>query len=257
MTGTALIPPQTFFNGNQIRATEHDGQVWISINDLSLAWGLDRSTLGKHIERDPDLYAFTHILVDNLSTVPLRCVNEEGLYLLLGSVSNTQRLKPEIKEVIRNFRKWVVPQVLKQFRKGEIAQVQENPRIEDELVRAKYLAEQTGGNLRAFQKIALEKCGFKDYAPALNVVAIVKGESGWYIPTQLVNLCNDPDLTPERLNWYLKNKGFQYREGRIWRLTPEGWKHGKEYPFNTPHEHSEPRIAWRKSVLVASGLVKE
>ena len=253
MTGTALIPlPQ--FGGKEIRATEHDGQVWISIHDLSLAWGLDRSTLGKHIERDPEMYAFTHILVDNLSPTPLRCVNEEGLYLLLGAIS-TAKLKPEIKQLIREFRKWVVPKILQQFRKGEIQQTQ-TPTIEEELVRAKYLAEQTGGNLQAFQKIALEKCGFKDYAPALNSTAIQHGEKGWHTPTSLMKFCNDPDLTAERLNWYLKNKGFQYKDGFLWRLTPEGWKHGEEYQFNAPGGHSEPRIAWKKSILVASGLIK-
>jgi prophage antirepressor-like protein len=256
VTGTDLIPLPTF-EGREIRATEHDGQVWISINDLSLAWGLARSTLGKHIERDPDLYAFTHLLVDNLSTVPLRCVNEEGLYLLLGSISNTQRLKPEVKELIRNFRKWVVPQVLKQFRKGEI--VQQDQQLDEvvafDLIEAKQIAKLTDTDPKILQAAILRKHGYPEIADAIRP-AITRGETGWYNPTSLMKFCNDPDLTSERLNWYLKNKGFQVKDGFLWRLTPEGQKHGEEYQFNAPGGHSEPRIAWRKSILVASGLVK-
>ena len=134
--------------------------------------------------------------------------------------------------------------------------------IRAEIVRARHLAELTGGNLAAFQKIALEKCGVGDYAPALQVPALVHGETGWFNATQLVAMCNDPLLNPERLNWYLANnpkdperRPFQYRdENHLWRLTLLGKEHGKEYWYTAPSQHQEIRIAWRENVLYASGL---
>jgi prophage antirepressor-like protein len=262
MTGTSLIPLPTF-EGREIRGTEKDGQVWISIHDLSLALGLDRSTLAKHIERDSDLYAFTHISVDNLSTVPLRCVNEEGLYLLLGAIS-TSRLKPEIRTAIREFRKWTVPKLLKQFRKGEIVQTTD---IKAELEQARHYAGLTQGDPRHFQAAVFKKHNMPEYAEALlqSTPVPVQGDTGgWFNPSQLVQFCNDPMLTAERLNHYLANnpkdpdrRPFQFKEGYIWRLTPLGMEHGKEYVYTAPSQHQEIRIAWRKSVLAAVGLVKE
>ena len=256
--GTDLIPLPTF-EGKTIRAIEHFDQIWFPVSDLAAAWGIDRSTPDKIVERNIDVFlGFTALVKDTkdvTSNQVFRAVNERGLYLMMGKISASRLKNPNAKRAIIRFQRWV-PELIEKFRKGEIQQIQ-TPKIEDELVRAKYLAELSGGNLQAFQKIALEKCGFKDYAPALNNPAIIHGESGWYNPTRLISLCNDPDLTPERLNWYLKNKGFQVKDGFLWRLTPEGWKHGEEYPFNAPGGHSEPRIAWRKSILTASGLVKE
>jgi hypothetical protein len=75
-------------------------------------------------------------------------------------------------------------------------------------------------------------------------------------------MLHDPMINAERLNHYLNNnpkdperRPFQYRdENRLWRLTPLGMEHGREYPFHGQGGHVEPRIEWRESILVASGL---
>jgi hypothetical protein len=136
--------------------------------------------------------------------------------------------------------------------------------LNSEITKAKMLARATGGDVREFQAIALAKCGYSDYIPALKTAAVIKGESGWFNPTQLVPLCNDPYLNAERLNYYLANnpkdperRPYQYRdENRIWRLTPLGMEHGREYIFRGIGGHTEPRIEWRESILYASGLLK-
>jgi hypothetical protein len=136
--------------------------------------------------------------------------------------------------------------------------------LNSEITKAKMLAQATGGDVREFQAIALAKCGYSDYIPALKTASVNRGESGWFNPTQLVTLCNDPLLNAERLNYYLANnprdperRPYQYRdENRIWRLTPLGMEHGREYIFRGIGGHTEPRIEWRESILYASGLLK-
>jgi hypothetical protein len=134
--------------------------------------------------------------------------------------------------------------------------------IRTELQEARELAMICGKSPESFQAVILRKHGKSELAAELKASGeIVRGETGWYTVTGLVELCNDPTLTAERLNHYLANyrengewKPFQYKEGKIWRLAPRGLPHGKEYPFNLGNGHSEPRISWRESILVAAGL---
>jgi len=254
----------TLFEGKQIRTLERAGEPWFPIVDLAAAWGLDRTTPHKILMRNSEAFrGFVSSVTDCDKMSPSDetgfCVNERGLYLLIGKISTGKLKNREAADAILRFQRWV-PSLIQQYRKNEISQVAPaGPVIDRELQTARQLAEQTGGNLVAFQKIALGKCGLGDYAPALDslVPAVVHGEPGWFNPTQLVARCNDPLLTAERLNWYLKNHEFQYRDGYIWRLTPRGMEHGKEYLYTAPSQHQEIRIAWRESVLYASGLKRQ
>jgi prophage antirepressor-like protein len=250
----------TLFEEKEIRVIEKDGEPWFPLGDLAAAWGIDRNTPYNLIIRNAaifeGMYQDCYVTYQAADAGRVICVNERGLYLMLGRI-NADRLKnPEAKAAIIRFQRWV-PELIQRYRKKEIVQVSSGPDLHTELERAKILALETGGNLPAFQKIALGKCGMGDYAPALDAVpspAVVRGETGWYNPSQLVARCNDPLLTAERLNYFLMNRGFQYREGYIWRLTPLGMEHGKEYWYTAPSQHQEIRISWRESVLYASGL---
>ncbi len=249
----------TLFESKEIHVIECNGEPWFPLADLADVWGINDSTPRNLIIRNREIFEGLSVLDGDVTYQGLECVNERGLYLLIGKI-NADRLKnPEAKAAIIRFQRWV-PELIQKYRKKEIVQeTAAGPAIDSELRKARQLAEQTGGNLQAFQKIALEKCGCGDYAPALDssVPSVVHGDPGWFNPSQLVAKCNDPQLTAERLNWYLKNHEFQYRDGYIWRLTPRGMEHGKEYLYTAPSQHQEIRIAWRESVLYASGLKRQ
>jgi hypothetical protein len=132
-----------------------------------------------------------------------------------------------------------------------------------DLREARQIAELTKTDPKAMQAAILRKHGYKELADVLQPV-LTHGESGWYNPSGLVELCNDPLLTPERINQFLANyreggewRPFQYRDGRLWRLTKRGMEHGREYQYNLGNGHSEPRISWRSSVLYACGLKRD
>ena len=251
MTGALSL----LFEGKEVLTFERNGEIWFPLADLAAAWGVDRKTPGNLLGRNHDLFEGMYL---SDGDVTYHGVNERGLYLLMGKISADRLKNPAAKEAIIRFQRWV-PELIQQYRKREIAPVPAGPVLDTELQQARRIAELTGTDLKTMQAAALRKCGLPEYADVLQqqVPAITHGETGWYNPTRLIGLCNDPDLTPERLNWYLSNKGFQVKENGIWRLTPAGLIHGKEYPFNAPSGHSEPRIAWRESVLYASGLKRD
>ncbi len=258
MTGELIL-----FEGKEVRTFEIDGEIWMPLLDLALAWGLDRTSLIKHVERRTDFFEGCTRDVDNLSTgVPDPCINEEGLYLLIARVSLKKIKNPAAKVSIIRFRK-MAPKILQGYRRKEIVQIAPSRDLDGEISYARMLAEKTKGDPKAFLKIALGKFGAGDYAPALDAApVIIRGESGWYNPSQLVAMCNDPQLNAERLNYFLANnpkdperRPFQYRdENRLWRLTPLGMEHGREYQYRAVGGHIEPRIEWRESILHASGL---
>jgi hypothetical protein len=151
------------------------------------------------------------------------------------------------------------------YRKKELVTIPAGQDIRSELEEARELAVICGRSPESFQAVILRKHGKAELASELQSAGnIVHGETGWYNVTGLVSLCNDPGLTPERLNKWLENyregqqwSPFQYREGKLWRLTKRGMEHGREYQYNLGNGHSEPRISWRASVLYACGLKRD
>jgi prophage antirepressor-like protein len=254
------------FESKVIHIIERDGEPWFPLADLAEAWGIDRKTPGNLIGRNKDLFDG---MFRSDGDITYHDVNEKGLYLLMGKI-NADRLKnPGARDAMIRFQRWV-PSLIQQYRKKEIVPATAEPEKQelDEvvsygLIEAKQIAELTGTDPRVMQAAFLRANGYPEYADVLVPPApgYVHGEPGWYNPSGLVELCNDPALTPERLNKWLENyredgewRPFQYREGKIWRLTRRGMEHGREYPFNLGNGHSEPRISWRESVLYAVGL---
>jgi len=253
MTGE-LIPQ---FEGKDIRAIDQNGEVWMPLSDLATAWGIDRSTPDHILERNADVFeGLSATVLDVTYQTAVRCVNERGLYLLMGKVSAGRLKHKEAREAIIRFQRWV-PELIQKYRKKEIVQQPAKPCIADELQKAQMLATGTGGNLRAFQKIALGKCGHADYAPALDAIpTLVHGEPGqWLTPTQIAERVGS-DISARNINSFLYNHDYQYPQGSLWRLTKKGEIYGEEYVFESPQKHREVRIRWHISILTASGLIK-
>jgi prophage antirepressor-like protein len=229
------------FENHVIHVIERDGEPWFALSDLATVWGTDRKTPGNIIDRNQKLFAGMY---HSDGDVTYHDVNERGLYVLMGKISADRLKNPEARTNIIRFQRWV-PELIQRYRKKEIVQVSSNgPDLHTELERAKMLALETGGNLPAFQKIALEKCGMGDCVPALKVPAtpaIVHGQaSTWFNASQLAEMCRIDRA--EYVNNYLHNHGWIYRDasaGRVWRLQPIATDHGREYWFEAPSGHRE------------------
>ena|GEM_PF-1109605 len=260
----ALATP---FEGKEIRTFEQNGEPWFPLVDLAKAWGISRSTLPDIIVRNPDLFEGCYALVGVTPSTPdsttdlFSCVNERGLYLLMGRITSSRLKNPEARTAILRFQRFV-PVLLMAYRKREIVPVQPAPSLDAELVEARQIAKTCQKAPEAFEAEVLRKHGKDHLIPALQVPAtpaLVHGEPGtWFTATQLAEMCGIDRA--EYVNNYLHNHGWIYRdasEGRVWRLQPMAMEHGREYWFEATSGHREIRIVWRKSILYASGLRRE
>ena len=115
---TELIKIPTF-EGKQIRTIEHNGESWIPVNDLAEAWGTDRTTPYNIVVRNPDAFGGLSLDGDTVSQGFGLCINERGLYMLMGRISTARLKNKSARETVLRFQKWV-PQLIQQYRRGEL-----------------------------------------------------------------------------------------------------------------------------------------
>jgi prophage antirepressor-like protein len=260
----------TLFEGKEIRTLERAGEPWFPIKDLADAWGMDRTTPHKILMRNSEAFrgfVCGLSMCDKMSPSDTGfCVNERGLYLLIGKITTGKLKNQEAAAAILRFQRWV-PSLIQQYRKKEIVPIQQpQSRIINELQEAREIAALCGKSPELFQAAVLKKHGKAELAEVLDASpSVIHSNAGYYTPTRLIELfCRDPLLTPKRFNKFLSNfrvdnewRPFQYRdENKIWRLAPRGIPHGKEIMYEVPDSggHKEIRILWNESILYASGL---
>jgi len=244
-----------FFEGKEIRTMQQKDDIWIRLDDLAAAWGIDRTTPIKIIERNQEVFEGLHLSVavgDVTSPDVWNCVNEQGLYLLMGKISAGRLKNPEARAAIIRFQRWV-PELIQKWRKQEIVEVhqdQPSTRLHSENVRealkvARIIHEETGVSLPIAQSFALEKVGAGDWQKLLPAATM---PSGYLTPTDLGNRVGK---TARQVNLWLYNNKLQIQDANLsgeWRLTEAGRMYAEEFPF-TRNNHSGYQIKWRESVL--------
>jgi len=263
---TSLVPVANLFEGHEIRTIEKDRQVWIPCRDLSLALGLDRSTLYQHVKRNRDFFGEDAIDGDILSPDDGDLwVNEGGLYTLLARVS-VGRVTPSAKSAIIKFRK-SVPELIQKFRKGELAAPQQPPQLMDpfvrELERAEAFSRITGVPLPLAQVQALKKAGEETGEDNHRYIELLRptlssDRKGNLSPSQI-----GEKLSPRRrgyeINEYLYRNGFQVRSSEDqtkWVPTEKGKPFSYWHPYIAENGHAAYQLLWFPEILRASGLVR-
>lgn len=248
---TAALPA---FEGREIRVLEKDGAPWFPLTDLAAAWGTALSAPYHIVDRNPEIFEGLCAASKDLDVTATtgKCVNEQGLYLLMGRISADRLKNKDARAAIIRFQRWV-PELIQRYRKGDLRPA---GGIEAELQEAREYAAMSQGDPRRFQAAVFRKHGMPDFAAALleGAPPIIHGEAGWFNPTQLGERCG---LRAHEVNSYLYNRGYQYPQGPLWRLQPKGEPFGREYWFTAQSGHQEIRIAWREAILLESGLIKK
>ena len=238
------------FEGKEIRAIERDGEIWIPISDIAKAWGVDRSTPDNIINRNTEAFAgFADVVLDATST-PMSCLNERGLYLMMGKISTNRLKNEEAKKTIIRFQRWF-PELIQKYRKQGIIEVHEQPStrllsddVREALKVARIISEETGVSLPIAQSFALEKVGAGDWQKLLPAATMA---SGYLTPSDIGDRIGK---SAHQVNLWLYNNKLQVKDEitRDWRLTDAGKMHAEEFPF-TRNGHSGYQIKWRDSIL--------
>jgi len=239
----------------------------IPVADIAELIGYSRSAMSHAIKAYDEKMSPCKILVTLPSSggpQPFLCLNREGVDYLFLIIHPTKKSGMSLDRLLE-LRKNILAKMDRATK--EITRAAPPvPALDEELTEAIHIAEVCKKSPDLFLSAVLEKHGRKWLAAKLETApGIIHGETGWYNVSQLVAMCDDPQLTPERLNYYLWNnpkdpqrRPYQYRDmNKLWRLTLLGQEHGEEYLYTCPSKHQEIRIRWRESILYASGLKRQ
>jgi len=250
----------TLFEGNEIRTLEQNDDIWLPVVDLAEAWKIARNTVSGIIDRNQRLFdgytTLVHVTCtskdagkENLNA-SLRCVNEQGLYLLMGRI-NTERLKdPNAKETILRFQRWV-PELVKAFRKGELkpskeieAMVRSHLNIADAMVQYAHVDR---GIMTTVALARVESETGADLSWLKGLVRKDRQQPPGYLNAGQVGE-ELGGLSANSVNKILAQLGYQYWMVDRWQPTLIGMNYGENMPYTVINKngssHSGYQLRW-------------
>jgi len=242
------------FEGKEIRAIEKDGDVWIPVVDITKAWGISRSTLPDIINRNERLFQGYHVLASVTPSSPdepeskLICVNEQGLYLLMGRLNSDRVKDPYAAETILKFQRWV-PELLKAFRKGDVrlskeleAVVRSHLNIADAMVE---FAHVDRGIMTTVALARVESETGADLSWLKGLVRKDRAQPPGYLNATQIG--QEFAMSNKTINQLLAQLGFQYWAISQWQPTNIGRGYGENLPFTVinPNGSSHSGYQWK------------
>ena len=248
------------FEGNEIRTLEQNGDIWLPVVDLAEAWKIARNTVSGIIDRNQRLFdgytTLVHVTCtskdagkENLNA-SLRCVNEQGLYLLMGRI-NTERLKdPYAKETILRFQRWI-PELVKAFRKGELkpskeieAMVRSHLNIADAMVQYAHVDR---GIMTTVALARVESETGADLSWLKGLIRKDRQQPPGYLNAGQVGE-ELGGLSANSVNKILAQLGYQYWMVDRWQPTLIGMNYGENMPYTVINKngssHSGYQLRW-------------
>jgi prophage antirepressor-like protein len=288
MTPQMQLTLSSIFDGKNIRATEINGEIWIPVVDLADAWEVDRSTLTKIINKNPDIFKTLSTVIELASPKEilsnpqsvnnsLRLVNERGTVILALKVSAKDLKNPIAKEKVIEFQLWV-PQIIQDLRKGMV-QLTVPPQVHmpyvqhpvdvlnEQLDIADTVIKRTGISKEQAQSYAVILAGDKTgtdltcYASAIKAKSTQQLQLTEAIPEDMAafqshfsrrQIAGFLKLPEDKVRDILEEKKIIVRQNNIWHLTKFGEQFGKVF-WITPQApyilSKEARIKYNPDLL--------
>ena len=277
MTPQTHLALTELFEDKEIRILEHEHDIWIPIADLAAAWGIDRSTPDKIIDRNEEVFfGLSNTVLDVTSNTTVRCLNERGLYLMMGKVSPSRLKKPEAKKTIIRFQRWF-PELIQKYRRKEIV----------ELPLSKKGTIDTINHYLDIADIAINRSGVpKDIAHGqawalanvetkveltLAVSSYVKAQSQQLqLPEGIPQDKKDYDmyfsitkvaaslkLPIDKVRNVLESLNIIYFENGYWKLTAHGMQYGRVFMVTPGYPYRSNQKAYIKYNPLAIDLLKK
>ena len=250
----------TLFEGTPIQVVNESGEFWFPLPDLTGAWGVSKDTLSHQIERNKDLFA--GMSGEKYVTYPTggvqeTCVNERGLYTLIGRL-NTDRLKnPHAKEAILRFQRWV-PELIQNYRKHEIVSVEQkdiDTLVQQHLHIADAMAQFAHVDRGIAVSVALARVEYDTGADLTCYKNLIRKDRqqapGYLTPTQIGQELGG--LSARTINQMLQQLGYQNYLGDRWQPTKVGENYGENMPFAVSLKnggvHSDYQLKWSRNIV--------
>jgi prophage antirepressor-like protein len=271
MTPQTQLRVNEVFEGKGIRAIEYKGEMWIPLLDISEAWGLDRNTTTKIINRNPDIF-------DGLSTVmnitgdvtspsdnignALKCVNEQGIYVLALKVSAGRIKNKDVKKKIIRFQKWV-PELIQQFRRGDLISLTTIRKpvevISEQFDIADSVVKRTGMDKSQAHAYATILAGDQMGVDLTCYAAAIKAQSKQLLITDgckpvdqadfdshfsLKYIANILKLSEDKTRNILESKNILCYKNQRWHLTTYGEQYGKAFKVQIGYPYRSIQQVW-------------
>jgi len=277
MTPQTHLALTELFEDKEIRILEHEHDIWIPIADLAAAWGIDRSTPDKIIDRNEEVFfGLSNTVLDVTSNTTTRCLNERGLYLMMGKVSPSRLKKPEAKKTIIRFQRWF-PELIQKYRRKEMV----------ELPLSKKGTIDTINHYLDIADIAINRSGVpKDIAHGqawalanvetkveltLAVSSYVKAQSQQLqllegIPQDkkdydmyfsITKVAASLKLPIDKVRNVLESLNIIYFENGFWKLTAHGMQYGRVFMVTPGYPYRSNQKAYIKYNPLAIDLLKK
>jgi prophage antirepressor-like protein len=293
MTPQTQLTLSKVFDEKNIRAMEMDGEVWVPVVDIAEAWGVDRSTLTKIINRNPEIFNHLSTVIDltspnqispNSETVnnSLRLVNERGMTILGLKVSAGHIKNKVVKDKIIDFQLWV-PGLIQDLRKGLITLSTPTPTltlhqarmpvdilkeeldVADELVSRSGLTKEQAHSYAVI--LAGERAGvnLQCYATAIKAqstqLQLIEAEpidrEEFNKLHSLRDLSGMLKLPENKVRTVLESIGVIYFEHGIWKLTKRGEQYGKAFLVTIGYPYRTNQKAWIRYNELCIDLLKK
>jgi hypothetical protein len=294
MTPQMQLTLSKVFDEKNIRAMELDGEIWVPVVDLADAWGADRSTLTKIINRNPEIFKSLSTIVDlsspnqispNSETVnnSLRLVNERGMIILGLKVSAGHIKNKVVKDKIIEFQLWV-PQLMQDIRKGLVQLstpapslmlrqpqkavdiLKEELDVADELISRSGLTREQAHSYAVI--LAGEKAGrdFQCYATAIKaqtkqlqlvetIQPLDQGEFDRHF--SLRKLAHHFGKTEDKIRNTLESTNIICFKNGIWHLTSHGESFGKPFKVVIGYPYQNKEVTWIRYNPACVDLLKK
>jgi prophage antirepressor-like protein len=273
MTPQTELALNNLFDGKEIRVLENDHDIWFPLTDIASAWGIDRSTPDKIIERNEDVFfGLSNTVLDAAST-PLKCLNERGLYLLMGKISAAHLKNVEAKKTIIRFQRWF-PELVQKYRKKEIVQttlvlqtpidiINERLDIADIAVKRsgvpKEIAHAMAWATGDVKEISLSISGYiKAQSQQLMLPeGIPQDKKDYDMYFSLTKVAASLKLPIDKVRNVLESLNIIYFENGYWKLTAHGMQYGKVFMVTPGYPYRANQKAYIKYNPMAIDLLKK
>ena len=253
----ALVPS---FDGAEIRVFAEDAELWISVVDIARAVGYARHSTRELITRNEGSFKpYIHTVHEKcpgknspIDNQGLLCVNEQGLYMLLGKMQVSRIKNPLIRETVIRFQQWV-PELIRSYRKGDLqpvlAPLPTMALLKHNLEIAHLLCEYTGVSKAIGTAAAVAETERRTKEPLSWCKPMLPAA-----PEREVGTLNATDigirigLKARKVNALLEDRGYQMRTANGWLLTDAGLQYGEAMPY-ARNGHTGYQILWRSTVL--------
>lgn len=293
MTPQMQLTLSSIFDGKSIRATEINGEIWIPVVDLADAWEVDRTTLTKIINKNPDIFKTLSTVIElpssrEISSNPqsvnnsLRLVNERGTVILALKVSAKDLKNPIAKEKVIEFQLWI-PQIIQDLRKGMVQlTVPQQPVhmlpvqspleiLKEQFTIAKAIAEETGIPKEQAQTYAVVLAGERAGIDLHCYASAIKAKSNQLqlteaIPTDQVEFDSYFSLSqvasflklPEnKVRNVMESMNIIYLEHGNWKVTKYGEQYAKSFLVSIGYPYRNIKKSWIRYNPAALELLKK